>query len=152
MGIETPSDELPLDRYTDRLRKVLSDAKALADGRRSSSVGPEHLFLSISQPGCANEILGMLGYSLNDLQVQFDQCFAGSDADHGLEPPYTDVSVEVFDYAKSLKHDFLGDEHLLAALVEIESPVAAFLQSHGLSTGSVEQAVLKLLGLGLPGK
>ncbi len=136
--------------YTDSLRKTILDANALAARRRSPSVDPEHFFLSISLHFCANAVLDDLGYCLNELQITFDKSFAGSDPDQGLEPPYTHVSVEVFEYAKkcakSLKHDFLGGEHLLAALVEIESPVSTFLQSHGLSTAAVKQKVVDLLG------
>ena len=122
---EIPPNANVLDYVcTDSLRKTILDANALAVRRGSPSVGPEHFFLSISQHFCANVVLDELGYSLNDLQITFDKSFAGSDPDHGLEPPYTQVSSEVFEYAKkyakSQKHNFLGGEHLLAVLVEFQ--------------------------------
>ena len=45
-----------------------------------------------------------------------------------------------------MNHTFLGDEHLLFSLVETSSPVATLLRLRGLTSETVRQQILDLLG------
>ena len=98
---------------------------------------------------------GLLGVSLHDLQRRFDESCSKVCAETGAEPPYS-TNVEIVfrcakDFARSVHHDFLSDGHLVAALVEVDSQVSAFLKSHGLSAAAIRWEFLNLLGHGIVG-
>lgn len=137
---------------TDRLRRILIDAKQLASQNGECWVRPEHLFLSIGHDGCANAMLNELNLSLSDLQRTFQPILHGEQKASN-SAVFDDTCDAVFkslkDFSKALRHNFLGSEHLLYGLVEVSSPVSSFLQAQGLTTLMVRETVLQLLGRGL---
>lgn len=54
--------------YTDRVRRTIGDARALARSRGDTAVDATHFFLSIGEDGCANAILAAEGISLRRIQ------------------------------------------------------------------------------------
>jgi ATP-dependent Clp protease ATP-binding subunit ClpA len=142
-----------LDRaYTDRLRRTIGDAKAFAQSRGDATVKAEHFFLSIGEDGCANAILAAEGISLRQLQDGFS-VFLPDKTDPVAESRFDAASESLIacakDFARWMNHRFLGDEHLLFALVDQSSPVSTLLRLRGLTSKTVRRQVLYLLGPGI---
>lgn len=140
------------DRCTDRLKHSINDAQELAQRRSDDAVLPEHLFVSMACDGCANEVLRSLGLSLPELQeTLLTNMRVGTSKKSELE--FDEKSVSVLDrageFADSLRHSYLGTEHLIGGLVEVVSPVSWFLQSKGVTSDAIREQVLELLGRGI---
>jgi len=146
-----PGDENDiLDRvYTDRLRRTIADAKALAQSRGDASVDEVHFFLSIGDDGCAHATLATFDVCLQDLQNGL-LAFLPAKQPPNPELEFGDPSERVIagakNFARSMSHTFLGDEHLLFALVEEPSPVSAVLRLRGVTSDTIRKQVFNLLG------
>lgn len=140
-------------RFTDRLKKVIANAKELSTNRKDFTVGPEHLFVSIGNDGgVANVMFENLDVDLPSLQKKLKDSDFKADPP-GSEPPFSDLAVEVFKRAKQIanevNHNYQGDEHLVLALLAVDSPVLDFLTRERLNYQEFHDEMLNVLGHGL---
>ena len=63
-------------------------------------------------------------------------------------PDARQVVVLAQEEARALRHDHVGTEHLLLALLRLDTPTAAALRRHGLQHDAVAQSVAAHLGGG----
>jgi hypothetical protein len=61
------------------------------------------------------------------------------------------VQMGAFEHARRLGHPYVGCEHTLLALADVDHPAAAALREHGVTPGRVEEQVIMLWGGGLFG-
>jgi ATP-dependent Clp protease ATP-binding subunit ClpA len=136
------------------MRRTIAGAKSLAEARGESSVGAAHFFLSIGDDGCANAVLAAAGVSLRDLQgglLKFLPNKHAVCADSRFDEASQRLITSANDCARSMNHNFLGDEHLLFALAATSSPVSAVLELRGLTADVIRRHILDLLGPGILG-
>jgi len=140
--------------FTDRVRKVLSMAREEATRLRHDYVGTEHILLGLIREGegVAAAILTNLNADLDELRERIEENveIGGSDMTAD-EVPYTTRAKKVLEFsvaeARSLKHSYVGTEHLLLGLLREEKGVAArILDEVGVTIDVARNETIRLLG------
>jgi ATP-dependent Clp protease ATP-binding subunit ClpC len=140
--------------FTDRVRKVLSMAREEATRLSHDYVGTEHILLGLIREGegVAAAILTNLNVDLDDLRQRTEERVEPGKSDMTAdEVPYTTRAKKVLEFsvaeARSLKHSYVGTEHLLLGLLREEKGVAAqVLEEVGVTIDLARQETIRLLG------
>lgn len=142
------------NKFTERVRKVLSLARDEAGRLHHDYIGSEHILLGLIREGegVAAAVLNQIGLDLETIRIKVEELVkpGGSTLTIG-DVPYTSVAKKVLEYsieeARTMKHSYVGTEHLLLGLIREESGMAAkVLSALGVNAEIVRQETLKLLG------
>ena len=163
--------------FTERVRRVLSRAREEAVALRHEYVGTEHLLLALLEGGgVAQATIENLGVNTADVRKKVLDMVVPGRADggstagasggileaiadtifpRGPDLPYTSRAKKVLELAMSeartLRHSYVGTEHLLLGVIREERGVGAqVLASFGLSAQRVRDEVVRLLGTEMP--
>jgi len=140
--------------FTDRVRKVLSMAREEATRLRHDYVGTEHILLGLIREGegVAAAILTNLNADLEELRNRIEERVESGKSDMTAdEVPYTTRAKKVLEFsvaeARSLKHSYVGTEHLLLGLLREEKGVAAqVLEEVDVTIDVARNETIRLLG------
>ncbi len=142
------------NKFTERVRKVLSLARDEAGRLHHDYIGSEHILLGLIREGegVAAAVLSQIGLDLDTIRIKVEELVkpGGSTLTIG-DVPYTSVAKKVLEYAieeaRAMKHSYVGTEHLLLGLLREDSGMAAkVLSALGVNAEIVRQETLKLLG------
>lgn len=140
------------DKFTERARKVLSLAQEEAQRFQHNYIGTEHLLLGLvrEEEGVAAKVLLKLGVELNRVREAVEFIIGRGDrivlGEIGLTPRAKKVIELAIDEARSMKHHYIGTEHLLLGLVrEGEGIAAGVLESLGVRLERVRRETLAVL-------
>lgn len=141
------------ERFTDRVRKVMSYARQEAIRLHHDYIGTEHIILGIVKEGegVAAVVLTNLGINLDDLRRAVENAVpAGYETLVLGEVPLNQEAKSALNYAvdeaRKMNHTYVGTEHLLLGLLREERGVACqVLQSLGIDIELVRQETLRLL-------
>jgi ATP-dependent Clp protease ATP-binding subunit ClpC len=160
--------------FTERVRRVLQNAREEAVALRHEYVGTEHILLGLlGAGGVAESALQNLGTNPADVRKAIletvrpgpaEGTATGAAASGGLlgaiadsmgfrqkiDLPYTSRAKKVLEFsmveARELRHSYVGTEHLLLGLMREERGIAAqILTSTGLTINGVREEVVRLL-------
>jgi ATP-dependent Clp protease ATP-binding subunit ClpC len=142
------------DRFTQRVRKVLFLARDEAGRMQHDYIGTEHLLLGIIREGegIAARVLQRLGMDFAQIQKSIEEIISPQSGTITIgEIPFTPRAKRVLeisiDEARVHKHNYVGTEHLLLALIkEGEGVAARVLTDIGADHERVRREVLKMLG------
>lgn len=114
------------ERFTDRARRVVVLAQEEARMLNHNYIGTEHILLGLIHEGegVAAKSLESLGISLEGVRSQVEEIIGqGQQAPSG-HIPFTPRAKKVLELslreALQLGHNYIGTEHLLLALLELE--------------------------------
>ncbi len=142
------------NKFTERVRKVLSLARDEAGRLHHDYIGSEHILLGLIREGegVAAAVLNQIGLDLETIRIKVEEMVkpGGSTLTIG-DVPYTAVAKRVLEYsieeARAMKHSYVGTEHLLLGLLREDTGMAAkVLSSLSINADAVRQETLKLLG------
>lgn len=140
-------------RFTERARRVILLAQEEAGKMNCSHVGTEHLLLGIvrENEGVAAQVLLQTGLSLALIQEEIEDEIDAIEESPSNEPKLTPRAKRVLelaaDEARRMKHNYIGSEHLLLALIREKDGVAAnVLRKLGLNLEKARQQVMEYLG------
>ncbi|HET8659549.1 MAG TPA: Clp protease N-terminal domain-containing protein [Micromonosporaceae bacterium] len=144
------------DRFTDRAKRALLQARQHAREAGHDRIGSEHIVLGLlAEPaGLAARAIEASGVTLDAVREAVVAGFppaAGPDRPpRPAHPPFTPGAKRVRDLtvreALRLGHNYLGTEHILLGLLSAEEePGAQVLTGLGVSRDGVEQCVLAAL-------
>jgi ATP-dependent Clp protease ATP-binding subunit ClpA len=119
-------------------------AKANAQAGREAFILPEHIFLGIAPDGVAAAAVQKLDSRLETLQAEIRQTLSAHQGEPEQSPRARNVIESAILAAKSLRRDYIGDEHILLALAEVESPVQSLLLSKGMTYDALKTAIVNL--------
>ncbi len=140
-----------MERFTQRARRVLSLAHQEAERARQSNIGTEHLLL-----GLMDEEGGVAGRVLRDLGMTPDRVREVVQRVSGnptlFDPNKIELSAETqqvlefaVDEARRLGHHYIGTEHILLALVRIESTGMEALRRLGVTADQIRRQTRRVL-------
>ena len=161
--------------FTERVRRVLQNAREEAMALRHEYVGTEHILLGLlGAGGVAEAALQNLETNVEDVRNKILETVRPGPADGSatapatsgglfgaiadsigfrqkMDLPYTSRAKKVLELsmteARELRHSYVGTEHLLLGLMREERGIAAqILTSTGLTITSVRDEVIRLLG------
>ncbi len=140
-------------RFTERARRVILLAQEEAGKMNSSHVGTEHLLLGLvrENDGVAAQVLLQTGLSLALIREEIEDEIDQKEEPAGSEPKLTPRAKRVLelaaDEARRMRHNYIGTEHLLLALIREKDGVAAnVLRKLGLNLEKAREKVLEYLG------
>ena len=115
------------DKFTDRARKVLTLAQDEAQRFNHNYIGTEHLLLGLVREGegVAARVLENMNVELAKVRTAVEFIIGRGDrpvvGEVGLTPRAKPVIELAIDEARRLGHNYIGTEHLLLALLELEA-------------------------------
>ncbi|MBT3389285.1 MAG: ATP-dependent Clp protease ATP-binding subunit [Chloroflexi bacterium] len=118
-----------IERFTQRARRVLSLAHEEAERMHHGYIGTEHLLLGLMREdgGIAARVLRELGLEIDRVQTIIEK-MVGIDDESAQRPtlsPGTQKVLELaMEEARKLGHHYIGVEHLLLGIVELNEGVA----------------------------
>ena len=166
--------------FTERVRRVLQNAREESIALRHEYVGTEHILLGLlGAGGVADAALQNLGTNVENVRNTIletvrpgpaDRSATAAAASGGLlgaiadsmgfrqekiDLPYTSRAKKVLELsmteARELRHSYVGTEHLLLGLMREEHGIAAqVLTSTGLTITGVRDEIIRLLGTPVP--
>jgi nitrilase len=145
--------------FTERVRKVLSNARDEALDLQHEYVGTEHLLLGLLRDGDEVNLEGIAAAVLQNLHTDrseirrliLETVHRGKNPPTGSDLPYTSRAKKVLELAmqeaRDLNHNYVGTEHLLLGLLREEQGIAAqVLNSVGVRIKNARAETLRLLG------
>ncbi len=118
-----------IERFTQRARRVLSLGHEEAERMRHSHIGTEHLLLGLMKEdgGIAGRVLRELGLEYNQIQNIIERMVGLGElsANRPTLSPGTQKVLELaMEQARRLGHHYIGVEHLLLGIVELDEGIA----------------------------
>ena len=144
-------------RFTERARRVILIGQEEAGKMNSGHVGTEHLLLALvrESDGVAAQILTNMGITIEKVRAQLEsEMQVGNNPVIG-EPKLTPKAKRVLelaaDEARRMRHNYIGTEHMLLALLrEKDGLAAAVLRRLGLNLEQTRTQVLEYLDSDAP--
>jgi ATP-dependent Clp protease ATP-binding subunit ClpC len=140
-------------RFTERARRVILLGQEEAGKMGSGHVGTEHLLLGLvsENEGVAAQVLQKMGVSLEraraEIVAEVEQSGESSSGEPKLTPKAKRVLELAADEARRMRHNYIGTEHLLLALLREKDGLAAkVLRKLGLNLDKVRTQVMEYLG------
>ena len=139
-------------RFDDAARRVVVIAHDEARKLNHPSVDTEHLLLGLlcEGEGVAAKALESLGISLESVRQQVEEVTGQGQQAPGGHIPFTPNAKHVLEVslreALQLRHNYIGTEHLLLALVGDKNNAARMLADTGADAQRVRERVLGLIG------
>ena len=143
------------DKFTERVRRVVFLAREEAMRLQHDYVGTEHLLLALAREGegIAATVLRRLG-DLDRIRQEVERMISSGvsrmTTDQILFAPPSRRALELaIEEARSLRHNYVGTEHLLLGLIgEGEGVAAKALLELGADRKRVREETIALLGAG----
>lgn len=133
------------DRFNYRARRVVYDSFAEAHNRRAKAIEPEHLALAILRDDAvAARFFPPPNAEVARAAISARYSELGTGASSGDLPLSRSVSrifKRAAKCAQEMNHAYAGPEHVLLALLEEKTPVAALLRDTGISADIVRTAI-----------
>ena len=144
-------------RFTERVRRVILIGQEEAGKMDSDHVGTEHLLLALlrENEGVAAQILATNDITLAKVRAEIEgEVQSASDPNFG-EPKLTPKAKRVLelaaDEARRMRHNYIGTEHLLLALLREKDGLAAtVLRRLGLNLEKARAQVMEFLSADAP--
>jgi len=145
--------------FTERVRKVLAQARVEAAALHHEYVGTEHILLAIAREGdgVASAVLDNLSVSSADIITRVLGILVSGKQDQRIGPdlPYTSRAKKVLELsmseARAFSHSYVGTEHLLLGVLAEQKGIGAqVLGSFGMTLDRARAETLRLLGTPQP--
>jgi len=144
------------DRFTHRGRAAITESAAEARRLNHPSVGPEHIFLGMigQAEGVAGWVLAELGVTLDVAREKVESLAGRGERTVRGEIPFSPEGKRVLslalDEAHRLGHNYIGTEHLLLALFQLDDtpggvPIANVMMEFRLNAESVRALIMREL-------
>ena len=134
-----------------QLLRVLSRSQVEAQYLKQNSIGTEHLLLAIIQEskGVTTAVLDNLEINTSEVRETIEGIIDSGDRFFSEEIPFTPRAKKVIELAKdeaqSMKHHYLGIEHLLLGIVrEGEGIAVGVLERRGATMEKVRTEIIKV--------
>jgi ATP-dependent Clp protease ATP-binding subunit ClpA len=141
--------------FTERVRRVLAQARDEAQTLRHEYVGTEHILLALvaEGEGIGATIVQNLGADVRGMREQILTVVRGGPIEYSprSDLPYTSRAKKVLELAMSeareLNHSYVGTEHLLLGLLAERKGIAAqVLNDTGITLDKAREETLRILG------
>jgi hypothetical protein len=142
-----------LKRFTERARTAVINAQAVAQEHRHNYIGTEHLLLGLfvaEDKNLAVKALAQLGVERDSVERLVDERVPRGGVEVGGTLPFTPrarkAMADAVGEALRLGHNYVGTEHILLSLRQIEDGIAAqVLAELEVSYANLQAKVIQLL-------
>ncbi len=142
----------PLDRFTERARRVLSLAQEEASALNHRYIGTEHILLGLIREGegTAARVLAEMGVNVEKVREAIELLVGRPERASSHERELTAQAKKALEYAmeeaRRLSHSYIGTEHLLLGILRGQDNVAtSILDNVGANPNKVRERLLQVL-------
>jgi len=144
------------EKFTERLRKVMSLARIEAQNMNSEFIGTEHLLIGILREsgGVAAKILKNMNVDIDveSVRLEVRKLVQSSRSLTLGQIPFSPLAKHVIELSEKaslrLGHDVIGTEHLLIGLMEEKEGIAfEILNELGVKPAEVEKTIREVFGI-----
>lgn len=138
------------NKYTIKSQEVIQQALQTAQTNSQQTIEPEHLMSALVQEGnnVVEYVLPKVGISLSTLKSAIDDSIKRLPRVEGGQPYLSNdlnkVLNEAESTAKKMKDQYVAVEHLLLALMRVDTAVSRMLKERGATYDALEKAILEL--------
>ncbi len=137
------------DKFTIKAQEALQESQSLAESMGHQQIEPEHLLKVLLEQteGVIRPLLAKLGANINGIVQDLQNSLAktpqvsGTGFQSYISPALKKVLNTSFEVANQMKDEYVSVDHLLLAIVKVESEAQKILAQHGVT----EQDILKVL-------
>jgi len=141
-----------LDMLSERAKHALENAVTIATDLKRRYLDTEHILYGLLDDEVVGKIFTELGLNADDLKQNLSSVLVeGMNSTEQIEitPRAKQVLELAFQSSRSMKHTYVGPEHILIGLVEENEGMGAqILKSFGLTETKLKKAVEKTVGEG----
>ncbi len=140
-----------MERFTQRARRVLSLAHAEAERTGQHFIDTEHLLIGLieEQGGVAGRVLREMGLEVERVREVINRLKGVGATPPGAKIELSNATEQVLEQAveeaRRLGHAYIGTEHLLLALVQIEGTALETLRRLGATPDEVRRQTRRIL-------
>ncbi len=142
----------PLERFTERARRVLSLAQEEASALNHRYIGTEHILLGLIREGegTAARVLAEMGVNAKKVREAIELLVGRPERSSSHERELTLQAKKALEYAmeeaRRLSHSYIGTEHLLLGILRGQDNVATtILDNVGANPNKVRERLLQVL-------
>ncbi|MDO5449808.1 MAG: ATP-dependent Clp protease ATP-binding subunit [Akkermansia sp.] len=140
-----------MKNFTPRVQQVMNLARREADRFHHNYIGAEHVLLGLLKlgQGVAVSVMENSGININQLAEKIEQAMlpgnaAATDGELPITPRVRRLLTTAGEEAKSLRHTYIGTEHILLAILRDSDGLAwQSLNSSGLSYENARKGVME---------
>jgi ATP-dependent Clp protease ATP-binding subunit ClpB len=142
------------DRFTIKAQEAVQAAESAAHRFNHSALDPEHLLLALveQRDGVIPPLLAALGVQAGTLAGELERALTakpkvyGDSSQMSLSPQLNKALHSAETEAANLKDEYVSTEHLLLAILDIQSEARELLRRAGVQKPQVLEALKKLRG------
>jgi ATP-dependent Clp protease ATP-binding subunit ClpC len=142
------------ERFTDRARRCVVLAQEESRGLRHNYIGPEHVLLGILAVGDSPGATALVetGFGVEGVRARITPGATGQDPSGHI--PFTPAAKRTLEMslreALKLHHNFIGTEHIVLGLLQVEDFAIEDLAPDGFDREELREAVLRTIGATSP--
>ncbi len=148
---------MPVDRPTEKAQEAIQGAAHVAQEHGHQVIEPEHLLMALldAREGIVEPVLGRAGADVAGLRTGVEAALgrlpqvagpAIAAAGPQLSGAFRSVMAEAGREAEELRDEFISTEHLLLALVKVDSPASEALRAAGVTRDALLEALREVRG------
>jgi hypothetical protein len=151
-------DDGKLARFTPRARSSVAEARTVARSRNHPEVATEHLLVAMyaDEGAIAAVVLRRLGLERATVEREVGDRLPAGPTPVAGRVRFSAAGRKVLETALAtalhMSHNYIGTEHLLLALREVEGGAAEILDAHEITAAKLEPAILARLAEVISGK
>ncbi len=142
------------DKLTSKLQSAFSDAQSLAVGKDHNLIQPVHLLLALldQKGGSVRPLLSQTGFNIGELRKQLQQSIddlpqmPDNDGNVSGSPELGKLLNQADKLAQQKGDSFISSETVLLAAMQDKGSAGKILNSFGVSTQALENAINNLRG------
>jgi ATP-dependent Clp protease ATP-binding subunit ClpC len=140
------------ERFTPPARQAVVLAQEEARLLDHGYIGTEHLLLGLlrEEEGIAARVLAGLGLGIEDMRAEVERNVGRGEGATTGQIPFTPLAKQALEHALrealSLRHSYIGTEHVLLALMRLDQgPAAEILRGLGIDPEDVREHVMRFM-------
>ncbi len=143
------------DKLTMKSQEALQEAQKLAQSQNHQQIEVEHLLkvLLAQKDGIVPAVLKKMGVPVKALEAEMDEALkafpkvTGAGGQIYLSPALNEVLQKAFSVASEMKDEYVSQEHLVLAMIEVGgSKAAQSLVAHGVNRDAFMKALVTIRG------
>ncbi len=143
------------DKFTMKSQEALQEAQRLAQSQNHQQIEVEHLLkvLLTQEDGIIPAVLKKMGVAVKAVEAEMDEAIKGLPKVTGaggqiyLSPALNEVLQKAFSVASDMKDEYVSQEHLVLAMIEVGgSKAAQSLVAHGVTKDAFLKALVTIRG------
>ncbi|MFN4226925.1 MAG: ATP-dependent chaperone ClpB [Candidatus Ratteibacteria bacterium] len=139
-----------LEKFTTKAQELLMTCQALAQEKNNNEIDVLHLAYVMVEDDIVSDILKELNVNLeilkDDIEKEIENLpkVYGSKTNLYISPTFNHLLYKSQNYAKLFQDEYIGVEHLLIAMSEVESPVKEIFTRHNITKDRIIKVIQNL--------